>query len=204
MLERPPSRFSTKVALIRVALPALSAVLPPPLSRSHPAMFKGRQSTSSRSLNTLGGAPGTPIKSEVALSPRSDRYPHRLNLYERPPLDELTIEEFEVWAIDRLRRTFSFSPLPASEDDGRNRVLSRWTRRCSRLTSSRTPSVVLADIEAAQARNRPFAEIKEIVEKKAKEYLPLHADTSKGVDLERERKKDQYSHFILRLAFCRS
>ncbi|BGP18449.1 hypothetical protein JCM10213_003182 [Rhodosporidiobolus nylandii] len=135
-------------------------------------MFSGRQSLSSRSVNTLAGAStsGTPIKAEngggVAIAPRSGRYPHRLNLYERPPLEELTLEEFEVWAIDRLR--------------------------------------LLADIEAAQARNRPFAEVKDIVEKRAKEYLPLHSDTSRAVDVEKERKKDQYSHFILRLAFCRS
>ncbi|GAA5899698.1 hypothetical protein JCM6882_005415 [Rhodosporidiobolus microsporus] len=131
-----------------------------------------RQSLSSRSINTLGGGGAQPasgglIKSEVALAPRSDKYPHRLNLYERPPLDELTLEEFEVWAIDRLR--------------------------------------LLADIEAAQARNRPFKEVQDIVEKRAKEYLPLHPESSsKMVNVDRERKKDVYSHFILRLAFCRS
>ncbi|GAA5865207.1 hypothetical protein JCM8547_008313 [Rhodosporidiobolus lusitaniae] len=134
-------------------------------------MQRGRQSLGSRSVNTLGGGASSSsssfVKGEVTLSPRSDKHPHRLNLYERPPTDELTIEEFEVWAIDRLR--------------------------------------LLADIEAAQARNRPFVEIKDIVEKRAKEFLPLHADASaRGIDVERERKKDQYSHFILRLAFCRS
>lgn len=30
-------------------------------------------------------------------------YPHRLNLYETPPTAEITLEEFEQWAIDRLR-----------------------------------------------------------------------------------------------------
>lgn len=63
---------------------------------------------------------------------------------------------------------------------------------------------MLADIEAAQARNRPFKEIKEIVEKRAAQYMPLHSDSSKSADVDKERKKDQYSHFILRLAFCRS
>ncbi|GAA6003477.1 DNA primase subunit PRI2 [Rhodotorula paludigena] len=132
-------------------------------------MFAGnRSSLSSRSVNTLGASTSSATYSapEVSLAPRSGKYPHRLNLYERPPLEELTLEEFEVWAIDRLR--------------------------------------LLADIEAAQARNRPFKEIKEIVEKRAQEYLPLHPDSSKAADVERERKKDQYSHFILRLAFCRS
>lgn len=33
----------------------------------------------------------------------SERYPFRLNFYSRPPLEEVTIEEFEGWALDRLR-----------------------------------------------------------------------------------------------------
>ncbi|GAA6010672.1 hypothetical protein JCM10207_007798 [Rhodosporidiobolus poonsookiae] len=133
-------------------------------------MFARGAASSSRASTSYPGAStssGGPVKSEVAFAPRSGKYPHRLNLYERPPLEEVTLEEFEVWAIDRLR--------------------------------------LLADIESAQARNRPFPEIKEIVEKRAKEYLPLHADSSaRNVDVDKERKKDQYSHFILRLAFCRS
>jgi len=30
-------------------------------------------------------------------------YPHRLNLYEIPPTADITLEQFEQWAIDRLR-----------------------------------------------------------------------------------------------------
>jgi DNA primase large subunit len=30
-------------------------------------------------------------------------YLHRLNFYEIPPTAELSLEEFETWAIDRLR-----------------------------------------------------------------------------------------------------
>ncbi|KAI9883555.1 MAG: hypothetical protein M1823_004676 [Watsoniomyces obsoletus] len=30
-------------------------------------------------------------------------YPHRLNFYETPPTAEITLEQFEQWAIDRLR-----------------------------------------------------------------------------------------------------
>ncbi|GAA5840613.1 hypothetical protein JCM9279_007380 [Rhodotorula babjevae] len=122
----------------------------------------------SRPVNTLGASSLAGPSSEVHLSSsRSSKYPNRLNLYERPPLDELTLEQFEVWAIDRLR--------------------------------------LLADIESAQARNRPFKDVRELVEKRAAEHLPLHAETSaRTIDLDAERKKDQYSHFILRLAFCRS
>ncbi|KAH8117327.1 DNA primase, large subunit [Phellopilus nigrolimitatus] len=31
------------------------------------------------------------------------RYPHRLNFYDKPPLDDITLDEFERFAIDRLR-----------------------------------------------------------------------------------------------------
>ena len=30
-------------------------------------------------------------------------YPHRLNMYDVPPTSEIRLEEFEQWAIDRLR-----------------------------------------------------------------------------------------------------
>ena len=30
-------------------------------------------------------------------------YPFRLNLYQIPPTAEITLEQFEQWAIDRLR-----------------------------------------------------------------------------------------------------
>jgi DNA primase large subunit len=30
-------------------------------------------------------------------------YPHRLNFYEVPPTSEICLEDFEKWAIDRLR-----------------------------------------------------------------------------------------------------
>ncbi|GAA5863634.1 hypothetical protein JCM3774_001198 [Rhodotorula dairenensis] len=137
-------------------------------------MFAGAsraQGSSSRAALAASGGPlastsAAGYSAEVPLAPRSGKYPHRLNLYEQPPTEEVTLEEFEIWAIDRLR--------------------------------------LLADIEAAQARNRPFKEIKDIVEKRAAEYMPLHSDSHKFADVDKERKKDQYSHFILRLAFCRS
>ena len=34
---------------------------------------------------------------------KQQEYPHRLNLYQIPPTTEITLEEFEQWAIDRLR-----------------------------------------------------------------------------------------------------
>lgn len=63
---------------------------------------------------------------------------------------------------------------------------------------------MLSDIEAGWARNRSHDEIAKIVENRAKQYLPLNSNTAKGVDQAAQRKKDLYSHFVLRLAFCRS
>ncbi|KAM0790747.1 hypothetical protein ACM66B_004599 [Microbotryomycetes sp. NB124-2] len=94
------------------------------------------------------------------------KYPHRLSFYEQPPTDEITVEQFEEWAIDRLR--------------------------------------LLADIEAAQARNKSFEELKTIVLDRSRKYLPLSSNTAKSANLDGERQKDLYSHFVLRLAFCRS
>ncbi|GAA6011155.1 hypothetical protein JCM11491_006742 [Sporobolomyces phaffii] len=131
-------------------------------------MYAKRSSTSNRSISSLAG-PGTPSSygGEVSSFPRSGKYPHRLNFYQAPPTEEITLEEFEVWAIDRLR--------------------------------------LLADIESAQARNKPFAEIKTIVENRSKQFMDLHSDKSgRAFNIDAERKKDQYSHFVLRLAFCRS
>lgn len=34
-------------------------------------------------------------------------YPHRLNLYDLPPTAEISLEQFEGWAIDRLRSNLS-------------------------------------------------------------------------------------------------
>lgn len=39
----------------------------------------------------------------------SERYPYRLNFYTRPPLEEVTIEEFEGWALDRLRSEYIYT-----------------------------------------------------------------------------------------------
>lgn len=95
------------------------------------------------------------------------RYPHRLNFYTVPPVHEVTIEQFESWAIDRLK--------------------------------------VLAEIESSQARNRTYGETKDAVNALAKRLLPLNANTAiKTTDLLAERLKDHVSHFVLRLAFCRS
>ena len=39
----------------------------------------------------------------AAPSFKQQDYPHRLNFYDVPPTSEITLEEFEQWAIDRLK-----------------------------------------------------------------------------------------------------
>jgi DNA primase large subunit len=43
-------------------------------------------------------------KQQFASAPYKDQdYPFRLNFYEIPPTAEISLEDFEKWAIDRLR-----------------------------------------------------------------------------------------------------
>ncbi|KAI8063553.1 eukaryotic and archaeal DNA primase, large subunit-domain-containing protein [Gongronella butleri] len=92
-------------------------------------------------------------------------YPTRLNLYEQPPGDEITIEEFELYALDRLQ--------------------------------------VLKAIETAKLRNLAEDQFKKDVQAALDKYMPMHSNAAK-VDLYKERRKDHISHFVLRLAYCRS
>lgn len=109
-------------------------------------------------------------------------FPHRLNLcvrvsftrkysnpppsYDKPPSDDITLEDFEVFAIDRLR--------------------------------------VLAEIESAIIRNKPPQELKKDIETHCDKYLHLKSNGHGAEDGHAERRKDHISHFVLRLAFCRS
>jgi DNA primase large subunit len=50
-------------------------------------------------------------KQFAAATYKEQEYPHRLNFYEIPPTAEITLEQFEQWAIDRLRGRMPFIPL---------------------------------------------------------------------------------------------
>ncbi|BFZ64447.1 DNA primase subunit pri2 [Saitoella coloradoensis] len=96
-------------------------------------------------------------------------YPHRLNFYLEPPRSEITLENFELWAINRLK--------------------------------------VLGEIESSLFRGKKEAEMEATLKPLLDELLPLNSNnarTLKGSTIDEERKRDHYSHFILRLAFCRS
>ena len=89
------------------------------------------------------------------------------NSYDSPPLYDVSTEELETSALDRLR--------------------------------------VLAEIESSVARNRSWDELKVVTLSQYMKYLPLNfTKSSTHYDIAAERKRDNLSHFVLRLAFCRS
>lgn len=95
-------------------------------------------------------------------------YPSRLSFYDQPPLEEITLEEFELWAIDRLK--------------------------------------ILIEIESCLARSKLLKEIEAIVKPLLLKFLPLTPSSTSGNDAQAlaERRKDYYSHYTLRLVFCRT
>ncbi|SCU85260.1 LAMI_0C10638g1_1 [Lachancea mirantina] len=90
----------------------------------------------------------------------SSLYETKLSFYEFPPQGEITLDQFETWAIDRLK--------------------------------------VLLEIESCIQRSKTGKETELIIKPLFQKLLPFNTD-----NLE-DRKKDYYSHFILRLCFCRT
>jgi len=117
----------------------------------------------------------------------STDYPHRLNFYTVPPQSEVTLEEFELWAIDRLYGNCTPSALVSATDT--------------------SLQIVLGEIESSLYRNKTQKDMELTLKPLFDKYMPLNSNTAhaaRAVQLEHERRKDHYSHFILRLAFCRS
>lgn len=106
---------------------------------------------------------------------QENQYPHRLNFYTIPPTADITLEQFEQWAIDRLR---VLAELEACAFRNRSPVetathMKPLLEKYLPLDSNSSASIRLSD-----------------------------KDKSSSSRLTDQRQKDHYSHFILRLAFA--
>ncbi|XP_022222418.2 DNA primase large subunit-like [Drosophila obscura] len=119
----------------------------------------------------------TEVKIEVVSL--ETKYPHNVMMYYYPPTDDIHIEEFEELAVERLRLL---------------RVMDRAGSKGLRLLSEEWKEYVNAELTREGLRS----------------YLRLCSPggvSGQGSKHESEiqtRRRDYLSHFILRLAYCRS
>ena len=91
----------------------------------------------------------------------------KLYFYEQPPQGEITLEEFETWAIDRIK--------------------------------------ILQEIQASISRNRSLKDTAAVIKPLLQKLLPSATGGShSAAEAFAEKKKDYYSHYILRLCFART
>lgn len=109
-------------------------------------------------------------------------YKHRLNFYILPPTAQITLEEFEEWAIMRLKGEYCLFP----------------ATMCISIADQVT---VLSELETCTFRNKTQEETMTYMSPILDKHLPLHSNSSRSSQLQMERRRDHYSHFILRLAF---
>lgn len=110
------------------------------------------------------------------------RYPYRLNFYKYPPTFEITMEQFEQWAIDRMKVLGEIESRLA-----RNQNLSDVEIAIKPVLGELLP------LNSNRSLNGNLVEIKG-----GKSFIYDQENE------ENKRLKDHYSHFILRLAFARS
>lgn len=113
------------------------------------------------------------LKQQASSGARDARladYPYTLNFYQNPPQDQITMREFETFALDRLK--------------------------------------VLRSVETGKLRTKNEDDLLRFVEPVLAGNLELKRNTRLGAVgsqvLLDERRKDHFSHFILRLAYCKS
>ena len=88
----------------------------------------------------------------------------KISIYDAPPRDEISLEEFEQFALDRMR--------------------------------------VLKAIDAAKAKGVKPEELREVVDKACKQYLPIR--DKNDPELLEDLRKDKISHHVLRMAYSRN
>lgn len=101
-------------------------------------------------------------------------FPHRLTFYNTPPTSEISLELFQELAIKRLACTFS------------------------------NLNLVLRAVESAVLRSKTDDDQKKALDEACREHMPLHHAQNPACDAQHERWRDNTSHYILCLAYCRT
>jgi hypothetical protein len=104
---------------------------------------------------------------------------------------DITLEEFETFAIARLKRESRILPIKVLYD-GRHTI------------SSLRSLSVLTNIHSLFERSLPPAQLQPLLAAQVKTHLSLSSNTARNMPLDEERRADELGHWILRLAFCRS
>lgn len=103
-----------------------------------------------------------------------DLYPHNLQLYSLPPTNEIQLLEFEELALERLQLL---------------RIIEQTTQKGLQIYSDAWRESIVSELHRNQL----------------KKYLKLvtldHSDDPRCLEA---RRADHISHFILRLAYCRT
>lgn len=107
-------------------------------------------------------------------------YPHNVLMYNIPPTQDITLQEFEEYAIERVNLL---------------RILEQATSKNLRVLSDDWKNEINEEMKQAGMKS----------------YLRLidgHSSSSESTSIReldlQARRKDYISHFILRLAYCRS
>lgn len=102
-------------------------------------------------------------------------YPHNVMMYNLPPTQDITLQTFEEYAIERVNLL---------------RIFEQATSKNLRVLSEEWKEEIKEEVKQAGMKS----------------YFRLidgHSSTMSTEDLE-ARRRDYISHFILRLAYCRS
>lgn len=114
------------------------------------------------------------VHTKIEVDSSESEYPHNVLLYRLPPTQDITLQEFEEFAIERVNLL---------------RIFEQASSKNLRILSEEWKVSIKEEMQQAGM----------------KAYLRLiagHSSTSEQ-DLE-ARRRDYISHFILRLAYCRS
>lgn len=117
-------------------------------------------------------------------------YPRCLNFYNYLPDEEITLEEFNLFALDRLQGIFFW-----------------FSNKIQCYITNYMLNMYTYSVEGnwgSKVTWQNWWTNNKLVEEVSKLHLPLHSnDSSKSYPVQDERRKDHLSHFILRLAHCR-